>query len=197
MTETELPPTPTHNTGTVVIPPPRPVTKWHDAKWKLVAVAVVIGMILGGGMASSGSEEAKAEADRIVADAKDKRRDILGSAGEEKDTLAGDVESLRGERSAIAAQVAKLKKDLGILKRQKATSTFEGSGIYMVGTDIRPGTYRAAASSGCYYAVLRKLDGSIDAIMSNNNVSGPVVIEVPSSAKGVEVSNCATFTRVS
>lgn len=197
MTETETP-APTSATTVEYVPAsnPAPKAKWHDTKWKLATAMVVVGLILGGSMGASGNEAAKAEGAKIVADAKDERRSILGSAGEEKDTLAEDVEALRGERKTLTGQVATLKKDLGLLTKQKATSSFEGSGIYMVGTDIRPGTYRAAASPGCYYSVLRKLDGSLDAIISNGNVDGPVVVEVSSAAKGVEVSNCSTFTRV-
>lgn len=177
-------------------PASEPKRKWHDTKWKLIAACVLGGLLLGVSMASGDRTAAKEESKRIVADAKERRADILGDAGKEKDTLTEDVETLRDEKAALSKQVAALQKELGMLKRTKATSTFEGSGIYMVGSDIKPGTYRAAASPGCYYAVLRALDGSLDNIIANGNVDGPVVIEVPSSAKGVEVQRCSTFTRV-
>jgi len=179
-------------------PPLAPAkAKWHDTKWKLAAAAAAVGIVVGFGMGAGDAQDSQAEHKRIVAAAKKERAEILGGAGREKDTLESDLEALRSEHSEIEPQVAKLRNDLGSLKKQKAKRTFSGEGIYMVGADIAPGTYRAAASVGCYYAVLRDLQGNLGSIIANGNVDGPVVIEVPSNAKGVEVSNCSSFTRVS
>lgn len=182
-------------------------SKWHDSKGKLAAVAAIAGLILGSVMFAGDKSAAEADSKRmiasakkerasIIADAKEEREEMLGEAGEEKDTLAEDVAKLRKEKAALAPQVATLRTQLGSLKKQKAQRTFEGNGIYMVGADITPGTYRAAASPGCYYAVLANLSGTGNDIIANGNVDGPVVIQVPSSAKGVEVTRCGTFTRV-
>lgn len=177
-----------------------PATKangsWHDTKWKLLVVSVAVGFIIGAGSMSGDRAAAESDSKRIVAEAKSERAKILGSAGEEKDSLASDVSNLRGEKKALTADVKKLRGEFAALTKRKAASTFEGNGMYLVGTDVAPGTYRAAASPGCYYAVLANLSGAGNDIITNGNVDGPVVFTVPSSAKGVEVSRCATFTRV-
>lgn len=77
-------------------------------------------------------------------------------------------------------------------------ASFGGEGTFLVGTDIRPGTYRApAASSGnCYWERMRDLTGSMNSTIANDNTSGPVLITVKSTDKAVKVSGCSTFTRV-
>lgn len=75
-----------------------------------------------------------------------------------------------------------------------AANTIPGDGVYQVGSDIQPGTYKAAASPGCYYARLSSLDTSD--IIDNNNVDGPVVIQVGVSDAALELSGCSDFHKV-
>jgi hypothetical protein len=77
--------------------------------------------------------------------------------------------------------------------------SIEGDGTFLVGDDIAPGTYRAAAptSGNCYWARLRDLDGGIKSIIANGNTSGPVVIRVAARDYAVETTGCETFQRIS
>lgn len=74
-----------------------------------------------------------------------------------------------------------------------AKSTVPGDGTFLVGADIAPGVYSAAAQSGCYWARLSSLDTSD--IIDNGNPDGPVVIEVLASDRALELSGCAEFTK--
>lgn len=53
-------------------------------------------------------------------------------------------------------------------------------GTYKVGTDIKAGEYRTADSSGthCYWERDSNLSGSLDAIIANDNIDGPSIIDV-------------------
>lgn len=55
-------------------------------------------------------------------------------------------------------------------------------GTYIVGTDIQPGIYRGNAGQGvfssCYWARLKDLSGSIDALTANDNSLGQFYVEV-------------------
>ena len=55
-------------------------------------------------------------------------------------------------------------------------------GMYIVGRDIKPGTYKGEAgsdSSGlCYWERLQDLSGEFSAILANDNATGPFSVEV-------------------
>jgi hypothetical protein len=66
-------------------------------------------------------------------------------------------------------------------------------GIYVVGTDIKPGVYHTAgattASSGnCYYALLKSTN--TNDVIDNNNVTGPATITVGPGVKAVDTTGC-------
>lgn len=63
----------------------------------------------------------------------------------------------------------------------------------MVGEDISPGTYRASAHPGCYWARLSSLDSND--IAENDNADGPVVVQILPSDKAFQTSNARTSTR--
>jgi hypothetical protein len=59
---------------------------------------------------------------------------------------------------------------------------------------LQPGTYKADASPGCYWARLKSLDTSD--IIDNQNTDGPVVLQILSTDKAVEVARCGEFHKV-
>jgi hypothetical protein len=79
-------------------------------------------------------------------------------------------------------------------ERAWARDSIPGDGEFVVGKEIKPGIYHAAASGGCYWARLSSLDTS--AIIDNNNVDGPVTIEIFASDRAFEDTRCATFHKI-
>jgi hypothetical protein len=80
------------------------------------------------------------------------------------------------------------------LERTAARNTIPGDGIFAVGSDIEPATYKSSGMSGCYWSRLSTLD-TWD-IIDNGNTDGPVVLQVLSSDAAVELSGCADFRKV-
>ncbi|WP_409957340.1 Ig-like domain-containing protein [Gemmatimonas sp.] len=69
-------------------------------------------------------------------------------------------------------------------------------GMYLVGVDIEPGTWRTPGSNAlCYWARLRNINGSND-IIANNLNEGPAIMTVLPTDVAVDVSDCGTWTRV-
>ena len=60
-------------------------------------------------------------------------------------------------------------------------------GLWLVGKQIRAGTYRANASYGCYWERRRNFNGELSGIISNDFVSssGTQYVEINASDKGV------------
>jgi hypothetical protein len=76
-----------------------------------------------------------------------------------------------------------------------STTTFD-DGIYIVGTDIKPGTYKNSGSQGCYYARLSGFTGTIYGILANNNTNTAAIVTINASDKGFESTRCGTWTRM-
>ena len=67
------------------------------------------------------------------------------------------------------------------------SKTSFSDGIFIVGTDIMPGTYRNSGSTGCYYARLSAFDTS--AIISNDNTDAVAIVTIVASDKGFQSHN--------
>lgn len=76
------------------------------------------------------------------------------------------------------------------------TDPFAGEGIYIVGTDVAPGTWRAQTAAGCYWARLRGFSGRLNDIIANGNpAGGSAIVTIAASDKGFTTSRCGTWTR--
>jgi hypothetical protein len=75
------------------------------------------------------------------------------------------------------------------------TASF-GNGVYLVGVDIAPGSWRAdTPSTSCYWERLRNVTGSDD-IIANFFGNTPAIMTVLSTDVAVGVSGCGTWTRI-
>lgn len=69
------------------------------------------------------------------------------------------------------------------------------SGMYIVGTDILPGTYKSSGSQGCYYARLSGFGNTLDDIIINNNTDSVALVTISASDKGFQSTGCGTWTK--
>jgi hypothetical protein len=78
---------------------------------------------------------------------------------------------------------------------EPSANTF-GDGTWVVGTDIKPGTYRAAdAGNSCYWERLKNFSGSFGAIISNDNGSGgPLIVTIERSDEGFSTEDCGDWS---
>lgn len=172
---------------------------WYRARWVLPVVALILGLFIGIGMGaatSSGQKEIAAANNRAAA----AEGEIAAAKSEAKtatDTLAAAQQGIADQRAALdaaAAAVAAREKKVGAVEKAALANTFAGDGTYLVGKDVRPGVYKAAAMTGCYWARLKSIDTSD--IIDNQNADGPVVLQILATDKAVEVSGCSEFHKV-
>jgi hypothetical protein len=76
----------------------------------------------------------------------------------------------------------------------KSQTEFE-DGMYIVGTDIQPGTYKNSGGDGCYYARLRGFGNGFGDIIANANPSGNAIVTIKASDKGFQSTRCGTWTK--
>jgi hypothetical protein len=79
-----------------------------------------------------------------------------------------------------------------------ARAPIPGSGTFLVGTDVAPGTYRSAGPAEgwlfCYHARLSGLSGELDDIISNDNSEGPTLVTISSTDAAFETNGCQDWT---
>jgi hypothetical protein len=124
--------------------------------------------------------------------ARAKLRDLRSRASDARADASAAARRERRSRS----ELRDLRSELSSTRDQVAMSQFEGDGTYVVNEDILPGTYRAAASPGCYWETGRGSGtGGIDDIIANDNADGPVVVQITADTYQIKVSGCSTFRR--
>jgi uncharacterized protein YlxW (UPF0749 family) len=168
-----------------------------------VIVVTVLALVGCGGDENKAKKElaaARAQISRESASARDAIKRDKDAAQRELSDLARQVGD---ERQALADMKKKVNRESGKLDRLRgqvsgarraiAKNTFPGEGTFVVGSDISPGTYRASAQSGCYWARLSSLNTSD--IIDNNNSDGPVAVQILASDKAFQAQGCSDFTK--
>jgi len=163
----------------------------------------IVGLVLGAAIGASGSQDKSTTTTVATTETETQTQTVNAPAAVLKTTKA-KVAAARGRLSDLRSQVSD---ERGTLRRLEAQvsgtrasirrGTFDGDGTFIVGKDIDPGTYRAAAREGCYWERESSLDtSSIDAIIANDNADGPVVLQVQASDAAVKVAGCAKFHKI-
>lgn len=84
---------------------------------------------------------------------------------------------------------------------QKARSgEIPGDGTYVVGKDIRPGTYRTDGPQGglvpnCYWARLSSTSGDLRDIIANGNTKGQTTVTIAPTDKAFTTTGCNRWTK--
>lgn len=76
-----------------------------------------------------------------------------------------------------------------------------GPGTYVVGKDIKPGTYKTAGPAdpsipNCYWARLKDTSGDFQSILANNNTQGPTTVTIKSTDGAFETAGCKSWIPV-
>jgi hypothetical protein len=76
-------------------------------------------------------------------------------------------------------------------------STIPGDGTWVIGKDIKRGTYQTAGGDRCYWARLSGLSGELSDVITNNISNGPQMVTLGAGDVAFEASRCGTWTLVS
>jgi hypothetical protein len=82
------------------------------------------------------------------------------------------------------------------LSQITTSKTTFGDGMYIVGTDITPGTYKNTGVAGCYYARLSGFSNTTDDIIANNYTDSQAVVTIADTDKGFQSNGCGTWTLI-
>ncbi|MGW3179936.1 hypothetical protein ACWDD9_11795 [Kitasatospora sp. NPDC001119] len=81
-----------------------------------------------------------------------------------------------------------------------ANGTIAGSGTYLVGADVQPGTYKTAGPSGsigiCYWERSNGSSGDVGSIIANEALTGQGVVTIKKSDAVFKSQGCQMWTKV-
>ncbi|MEU9653462.1 hypothetical protein AB0E00_31825 [Streptomyces sp. NPDC048110] len=152
------PPMPPHT------PPVQPNSR--NRAWLKYGAVALVSLLVGVGMGASGDTGSEAEA---AADAKAGPR-----------PTATVTETAPAAEAEPAATVTKTVTETVTAKPKKTkepgpATSFSGDGEYLVGEDIKSGTYKTAGPEdewGCYWERAKDASGEFGSIIANNNLEG-------------------------
>lgn len=76
--------------------------------------------------------------------------------------------------------------------------TIPGSGTYLVGDDIQPGTYKTAGPGSlglCYWERSKDSSGGLESIIANDNLTGQGVVTIKSSDNVFKSTGCQAWVK--
>jgi len=124
---------------------------------------------------------------------------LKGFSGSVDDIIANDTTDAPAVVTIKASDKGFMSQNCGTwtkdLSQITSSKTSFDDGTFIVGTDITAGTYKDSGGDSCYYARLRGFGGTIDDIITNNNVSAPTIVTISSSDKGFQSKGCGTWTK--
>jgi hypothetical protein len=151
-----------------------------------VAVALIVGGIIGVAGEQSTVEDLEDEVAQLEADLSSAEGELAEASGE-----AGRVAAKQARLAQREKRLDQRAKKLTTSEEAAESSTIE-DGIWEVGVDIEPGTYRSEGGAGCYWALLGSADTS-DIV--NNGGFGPNQTLTIDSA-WFETSDCGTWEKI-
>lgn len=172
-----------------VVPKPPKVKKFvpRTVFWWVTAAALVLGIIIGSAGGRGGGSSDAALKKTLATDK---------ATISELQSKSDDVDKRETDVAARETAVQDREDAVGTAEKTAASNTFSGSGTYLVGTDIKPGTYRSKDNDGCYWARLKGLSGSLGDILANDNVNGPTIVTIKKTDKAFETNRCGDWTKI-
>jgi hypothetical protein len=82
---------------------------------------------------------------------------------------------------------------------EPAPPTIEGTGTFLVGEDIQPGTYRSPGANDdgqCYWQRLSGLSGTNDDYIAYGSAEGPQVVTISPSDVAFKIQDCLPWEPV-
>jgi len=75
------------------------------------------------------------------------------------------------------------------------SDTIDDDGTWLVGSEVKPGTYRSQNFGDCYWARLRSTDGGINAII-DNGIGPNQTVTIKRTDKAFETARCGVWKRI-
>jgi len=165
---------------------------WWRREWFVVAGGVLVGIVIGSLRASNPSTVATTSAHPNLSG-----QSVAAAKSTTAPKSTASPRSTAAHKPVAAATSKPTTSSAAATKRATPTiagTTVGGTGVYLVGVDIPPGTYWTAGSDGCYWARLSDTSGAPDAVIANDITAGPTTVTIEPTDGVFETRGCAVWT---
>lgn len=180
---TYAPPLPPPLYGPPAVPPVQPRGKrpWWKATWAMLAAGAVVGLVIGSASASG---------------AKQKPKTVTVAGPTVTATVAGPTTTATVNVTTTPTKViATHTRTVTVIYKPPVKVAFS-DGTFRVGSEIRPGTYHTnPGSNECYWERDNK-GNSLDAIIANDNITGPTTIDIDASDYAFKSNGGCNWVRI-
>ena len=123
---------------------------------------------------------------------------LSGFSGELDDTITNSFTTILQIVTIVDTDAGFSSEDCGTWSQDLSPITADpgapfGDGIYQVGIDIEPGTWRNEASSGCFWARLSGFSGDIDDTITNDFSDTQQIVTIQATDVGFHSEDCGTW----
>jgi hypothetical protein len=168
--------------------PQQPKEAWWKSRVIIAGAALLLGAAIGGSLAGGGT--ASNAATNSTATAK--------SAPTVTVSVPADAPAAAEVTVTAPAPAAKTVQVPGPVKTVTAApgpaAAIAEDGTWMVGTDVKPGTYRSK-SDDCYWSRLKNTSGDLGSILANG-LGANQIVTIKKTDKAFTSADCAPWTRV-
>lgn len=126
---------------------------------------------------------------------------LSGFTGDLDDTIVNSFTTILQIVTIMDTDVGFSSQDCGTWSQDLSPITADpdapfGDGIYQVGVEIAPGTWRNEASSGCFWARLSGFSGDLDDTITNDFSDVQQIVTIEASDVGFQSQDCGTWSKV-
>ncbi|MET8331099.1 hypothetical protein [Streptomyces sp. NPDC005181] len=142
-------------------PVPLPHKPSRGKAWLTHGAVAFVALLIGTGIGSSGDADADNKA---------------GASAKPGPTVTATKTTEAGPAPTVTKTVTAKPKAPKKTQEPGPVTSFSGDGEYLVGEDIKAGTYKTAGvdgSFGCYWERAKDASGEFESIIANNNLKGP------------------------
>ncbi|MGO4202821.1 hypothetical protein AB4Z09_13925 [Rhodococcus sp. TAF43] len=183
-------------TPDLTVPNAAPSKPAKRRRWPWV-VALIAALLAGVGIGAAGASDPTGERTKAV----EAREQTVAKQEQDlqarKDSETTALDSRKSQLDKQSADIARRERELLPKEQAAAKNTIKGDGIFLVGKDINPGTYRNSGTSSCYWQRSSGTSGDFDEILANGNENGPAVVTIQPGDVAFTSKRCGTWTLVS
>ena len=126
---------------------------------------------------------------------------LRGFSAMSADTIASDLTDAPTVITVASTDKGFFTEDCGTwtqdLSQVTTSQTSFGDGVFIVGTDLLPGTYRNSDSSNyCYYKRLKGFNGESSDTIASGLTQSLAIVTISATDKGFSSEDCGTWTKM-
>jgi hypothetical protein len=137
--------------------------------------------------------DVRTEADAEISSA---HADALAQVTTENAARQAQLDARAVELDGREAGLAQREEAVNVLEQQAADGSIPGDGVYLVGTEVAPGTYRAASPDDCYWERRSGLSGEFSDLITNGIGAGDATVTIKASDVAFSAQRCGTWARI-